>query len=114
MARSDSMPSVANLDAARRRLATISDAELLHRLLNTHGAIVGAGLDLQRVAAVVMRHVQELTHSSGAVIELLDGEELVYWAASGSVESTVAPLATVHPDPAGGEFVSDSYNWFVD
>src|SRR5215472_12257952 len=78
--------SVTSLDAERRRQASVSDAELLQRMLAAHGEIVGAGLDLKKVVSVVTRRAQELTASSGAVVELVDGDELVYWAASGTVE----------------------------
>ena len=45
------------------------------------------GLDPHKVVDVVTRRAQELTHSTGAVVELLDGDELVYWSASGNVAS---------------------------
>ena len=78
--------SVSSLGAERRRQASVSDAELLQRSLAAHGEILGAGLDLNSVVSVVTRRAQELTASSGAVVELIDGDELVYWAATGTVE----------------------------
>jgi EAL domain-containing protein (putative c-di-GMP-specific phosphodiesterase class I)/putative methionine-R-sulfoxide reductase with GAF domain len=79
-------PAVSSLGAERRRQSSVSDAELLQRSLAAHGEIVGAGLNLNKVVSVVTRRAQELTASAGAVVELVDGDELVYWAASGTVE----------------------------
>ena len=73
----------------RPRSASVSDAEFLRRLLDAHVEIVDAGHDLKKIVEVVTRRAQELTHSSGAVVELLDGDELVYWAGSGSVKTSI-------------------------
>lgn len=77
--------SVVKLDPARRVRQPIDDAALLSRIVTVQGEIVQAGLDPHKVVDVVTRRAQELTHSSGAVVELLDGDDLVYWSASGSV-----------------------------
>jgi len=62
----------------------IDERGLLQRLLATQSEIVQAGLDPYKVVDVVTRRAQELTRSSGAVVEILVGSELVYWSASGS------------------------------
>ncbi|MET0232973.1 MAG: EAL domain-containing protein [Rhodanobacteraceae bacterium] len=73
------------LDNARRVRQPSDDAALLSRIVSVQGEIVLAGLDPHRVVDVVTRRAQELTHSTGAVVELLDGDDLVYWSASGTV-----------------------------
>ena len=77
--------SVVKLDNARRVRQPSDDAALLSRIVSVQGEIVLAGLDPHRVVDVVTRRAQELTHSTGAVVELLDGDDLVYWSASGTV-----------------------------
>jgi EAL domain-containing protein (putative c-di-GMP-specific phosphodiesterase class I) len=72
------------LDNTRRVRQPSDDAALLSRIVAVQGEIVLAGLDPHKVVEVVTCRAQELTHSSGAVVELLDGDDLVYWAASGS------------------------------
>jgi EAL domain-containing protein (putative c-di-GMP-specific phosphodiesterase class I) len=77
--------SVVKLETARRVRPASDDAALLSRIVAVQGEIVQAGLDPHRVVDVVTRRAQELTHSTGAVVELLDGDDLVYWSASGTV-----------------------------
>lgn len=77
--------SVVSLDAARRRSAPHDAQETLSRLLAVHGEIVAAGLDLHKVVDVITRRAQELTYSTGAVLEIFEGNELVYWSATGSI-----------------------------
>ncbi len=69
--------------------AEIDEAGLLQRLLVAQSEIVEAGLDPYKVVDVVTRRAQELTQSSGAVVEILVGSELVYWSASGSAQAHV-------------------------
>ena len=78
---------VVKLDTARRARESSDEAALLARIVAVQGEIVQAGLDPHKVVDVVTSRAQELTHSAGAVVELLDGEELVYWSASGNVVS---------------------------
>ena len=77
--------SVVKLETARRVRPPSDDAALLSRIVAVQGEIVQAGLDPHKVVEVVTRRAQELTHSTGAVVELLDGDDLVYWSASGTV-----------------------------
>jgi len=77
--------SVVKLETARRVRPPSDDAALLSRIVAVQGEIVQAGLDPHKVVDVVTRRAQELTHSTGAVVELLDGDDLVYWSASGTV-----------------------------
>jgi EAL domain-containing protein (putative c-di-GMP-specific phosphodiesterase class I)/putative methionine-R-sulfoxide reductase with GAF domain len=76
---------VVQLETARRARLRGDETALLSRIVAVQGEIVQAGLDPHKVVDVVTRRAQELTHSTGAVVELLDGDELVYWSASGHV-----------------------------
>lgn len=76
---------VVKLDPLRRARQPGDEAALLSRIVEVQGEIVQAGLDPHKVVDVVTRRAQELTQSAGAVVELLDGDELVYWSASGNV-----------------------------
>lgn len=78
---------VVSLQTARRPRLPLDEATLLSRIVSVQGEIVEAGLDPHKVVDVVTRRAQELTHSTGAVVELVDGDELVYWSASGNVTS---------------------------
>lgn len=77
--------SVLSLEGARARHHPQSEQEILRSILAAHGEIVAAGLDLHKLVDVITRRAQELTRSEGAVLEVIEGDELVYWSASGSV-----------------------------
>ena len=78
---------VVDLQSARRVRVPLEEAALLSRVVSVQGEIAQAGLDPHKVVDVVTRRAQELTHATGAVVELLDGDELVYWSASGTITS---------------------------
>lgn len=61
----------------------------LSQIIAAQSEIAQAGLDLQRVVDVITRRAQALTCSSGAVVEMLEGTDLVYWSGSGSVRQHV-------------------------
>jgi EAL domain-containing protein (putative c-di-GMP-specific phosphodiesterase class I) len=81
------MPSVSSIDAKRRRRSPHDETDMLRRVLAIHGEIAQAGLDPHRIVDVVTRRAQELTHAAGAVVEILDGDDLIYWSASGTCTS---------------------------
>ncbi len=60
--------------ASERRLA---------RVAQTQSEIAGAGLDAEHVMALVASRAAELTNAESAVVELLEGREIVYRAAAG-------------------------------
>jgi EAL domain-containing protein (putative c-di-GMP-specific phosphodiesterase class I)/putative methionine-R-sulfoxide reductase with GAF domain len=74
---------VVELEATRRVRVPTDEATWLARIVGVQAEIAKAGLDPHKVVEVVTHRAQELTHSTGAVVELLDGKELFYWAASG-------------------------------
>ncbi len=85
MASTKGPESVLSFEGARLRQSPPTEQESLRRILAVHGEIVAAGLDLHKVVDVVTRRAQELTRSEGAVLEVIEGDELVYWSASGSL-----------------------------
>jgi EAL domain-containing protein (putative c-di-GMP-specific phosphodiesterase class I) len=77
-------------DTAAERGAVASamseDALLLSRIILAQGEIAAAGSDPLQVVDVVTRRAQELTRSNGAVVEMCDGNDMLYWSASGIAE----------------------------
>jgi EAL domain-containing protein (putative c-di-GMP-specific phosphodiesterase class I) len=65
------------------------DAALLSRIIATQNEIASAALDPREVVGIVTRRAQDLTRSTGAVVEIVDGDEMVYWSASGSATAHV-------------------------
>ena len=62
------------------------DALLLSRIILAQGEIAAAGSDPLQVVDMMTRRAQELTRSTGAVVEMRDGEDMLYWSASGIAE----------------------------
>jgi len=90
-------------DAAVRVVTSFTDIAARHQAEQTlrqeterRAAIIAlqqdvatAGLDLEAVLARITAQAQALTGASGAVVEMIDGEDLVYRAASGTVSAHV-------------------------
>ena len=55
-------------------------------VIQTQTEVARLGLDLGSVMTLVVERAQALTHAKGSVIELADGDEMVYRAASGVAE----------------------------
>ncbi|MFX1761122.1 sensor domain-containing diguanylate cyclase [Paraburkholderia sp. A1RI-2L] len=64
--------------------STLDNATLLE-IIRAQSDIAKLGLDLGGVMAFVAQRAEELTGAQGAVVELAEGHEMVYRAASGSV-----------------------------
>lgn len=60
--------------------------DVLVSIIAIQAEIIRMGVDLPGVMDLVARRVLKLTESSGAIIELAEGDEMVYRAASGSAE----------------------------
>lgn len=60
------------------------DRSALLEIIRIQTDIVKMSFDLGEVMAAIAERAMQLTHATGAVIELVDGEELVYRAATGS------------------------------
>lgn len=65
------------------------DANLYARIIAAQSDIVSVAHDPRQVIGMILRRAQELTRSEAAVVELLDGQELVYLAASGTAHAHV-------------------------
>lgn len=66
-----------------------SHTENLGRIIATQTRLAEAELDLELFLDLVVQQMQQLTPATGAVVELVDGDEMVYRAACGSVASYV-------------------------
>lgn len=63
--------------------------ERLLAILETQNEIAASALDLEAVMALVARRARVLTGADAALLELQEGEQMVYRAASGAAESFV-------------------------
>jgi PAS domain S-box-containing protein len=68
---------------------TLQLAGRLSAVVATQQEVLAAITDLDKVMDLVVERVPEVTSGSGAVIEIVDGEELVYRAASGEAKGHV-------------------------
>ena len=71
-------------DDARRALGP-DHVHRLERIIQTQSLLVQAELDLDRFMQLVVDKVRELTGAAGAVVELVEGHDIVYRSASGHV-----------------------------
>jgi diguanylate cyclase (GGDEF)-like protein len=67
------------------RNTTLPSSETLIEIVRTQTEIAKLGLDLGGVMAFVAERVQKLTHAKGAVVELAEGDDMVYRAAAGNL-----------------------------
>lgn len=75
-------PDVSGLEDSDERFS--GDSGHLSAMLEAQRAVAMAGLELQAVMEVIAARAQSLTKAAGSVIELLEGEEMVYRAACGT------------------------------
>ena len=85
---------VADLEAEVTKLAEAEEAlredtERFTAVISTQRDIAQAALDMNAVMDLIVARAQELTHASGAVIEIAEGDEMIYRAASGRAEPYV-------------------------
>ncbi|MGI4791370.1 MAG: response regulator [Janthinobacterium lividum] len=100
---------VADLEAevterSRAETALREDADRFNAIISTQRDIATAALDMAAVLNLIAARTQELTHASGAVIELAEGDEMVYQAASGRAEPYIG-LRTSLATSLSGECV---------
>src|SRR5579859_1021583 len=65
----------------------VPDNETLLAIVRAQTEIAKLGLDLGGVMSFVTERVQQLTQADGAVVELAEGDEMVYRASSGIASS---------------------------
>lgn len=63
--------------------------------------IARLGLDLEGVMAVVAERTQDLTGASGAVVEMLEGDEMVYRTATGTASGSQGLRLSKHASLSG-------------
>ncbi|RUR07309.1 sensor domain-containing diguanylate cyclase [Legionella sp. km772] len=63
----------------------VYNLDLLEQVINTQNLLASAHFDLQDFMELVTHKIQELTLATGAVIELVEDESMVYQAVAGSV-----------------------------
>jgi len=86
----DNIYSMSEAKASRmERSGGAQDAIDLRDIIAAQSEIAQAGLDLRQMVDTITTKLQALTGSIGAVVEILDGDELVYWSGSGSVKEHV-------------------------
>jgi PAS domain S-box-containing protein len=77
------------VDVSERKLAELTlrrNSDRLEQIVETQRDIVVAGHDLPSVLRVIAERSQSLTGADGAMVNLLDGDELVVVGASGVLE----------------------------
>lgn len=75
--------------AGRDELSTEQTLALLTRVIEAQAAIAASGPDPVDVLAAVTARAQDLTAADGAVLEIRDGDAMVYWSASGMARAQV-------------------------
>lgn len=61
-----------------------SEVERMTQIVALQREVTGNQLEVEKVMTVITERVQRLTEASGAIVEMLDGDEMVYRAASGA------------------------------
>lgn len=73
------------------------DPQILLQIIHTQTEIAKLGADLSAVVSLVADRVHPLTRAEGALVELIEGNDMVYRAASGIAE----PLLGMHMSRSG-------------
>jgi PAS domain S-box-containing protein len=89
--------------AERKRLEAklVRNAEQLSDIIRTQHDIATEQLDLTKVMTLVAERAQQLTRASGAIVELCEGDDLVYRAASGSASGHIGMRLTAAASLSG-------------
>ncbi len=66
-----------------------SDAVRLNQIIETQAELAKADLELDAFFALAISRLDELTQAAGVVLELIEGDELVYRAASGAAAGQI-------------------------
>lgn len=89
MDRDEMTGSAARRSQVRALRHPVDDASIFARIIAAQNEIASAAGDPTQVIAVVVRRAQELTRSAGAIVEIMDGGDMVYLAASGTAEPQI-------------------------
>ncbi|MGB3633734.1 MAG: PAS domain S-box protein, partial [Rubrobacteraceae bacterium] len=81
---------IQNIEERKQAEAALhEDTERLAAIISTQHAIVMAEPDQESVMKLIVERSQELTEADGAVVEMIEGEELVYTNASGNARDHI-------------------------
>lgn len=75
--------------------------ERLQAVIAAQSAVLASGLELRRVMALTVQHSRALTDADAAVIEMREGDCMVYRAASGTAESSLGLRLDIHSSLSG-------------
>lgn len=81
--------------------AAAEGEDLYARIIAAQNEIAALAHDPNRVIEAVIGRAQELTRSTGAAVEIVDGDDIVYWAASGSASGQVGLRLPLHASLSG-------------
>ena len=81
--------SVAGADDAVPEDQRELDVDLLKRIIAVQTGVARLGVDFEAITEHVVNEIPGMTVADGAIIEMLEGEELVYLAASGTAADSV-------------------------
>src|SRR3954467_11948274 len=66
-----------------------SEVDLLRTIIETQQEILANGHDVEDVMAIVVDRSRQVTEAHGAVVELVEGDEMVYRAVAGATAGTL-------------------------
>lgn len=101
MARNNKLVSLSSARLPARKVAEEDAVALLTKIVAAQSEIATAGPDPQDVVDAITYRAQELTRSSGAVLEIRDGEMMRYWSASGIARNQVGLALPVQGSLSG-------------
>src|SRR5216110_2399694 len=80
---------------------TAPSPERLLSVIELQNAIIAAGLNSDEVMSLVGERAATLTGASGAIVALVEGDEIVTRAASGTARATAGSRAAKATRPSG-------------
>jgi signal transduction histidine kinase/ActR/RegA family two-component response regulator len=78
-----------------------SELQDLSRIILLQQEVVTANLELSGLMKLCCVKTQELTGATGAVVEMVEGEEMVYVATSGTLRDTIGVRLNIHTSLSG-------------
>ncbi|HEY6878666.1 MAG TPA: GAF domain-containing protein, partial [Polyangiales bacterium] len=85
----------------------VTPVERLEAVIAAQRDVTACGLDLQRVMEVTTRCARKLTSAAAAVVELREGDDMVYRAVSGSAEGAIGTRLPLHASFSGRAVLED-------
>jgi len=79
----------------------LDDAQLLSAIIETQSDIAAVELDSLTVMGIITQRTQKLTGADGAVIEMVEGDQMVYRSASGIAEPFIGKRLSIATSLSG-------------